>query len=268
MEEVMNALSASPAQEEAKTVAESQNWIPHQFDRTKGARWFDETYGEDVIVMGQGGIGSWLSLLLSRIGCTLHTFDMDRYEVHNMTGQLVRAKDVGKLKTIAVAEIVREFNNSADIYTNGQFEADSFVHSIMFAAFDTMASRKLAFNSWKDHLRNSMDSMEREIANSFFFQDGRLLAEQFMIFNIPGNRPDLIAKYEKEHLFDDSEVADVDCTFKQTSHCAAMIASHMVGFFTNWVVNRMTNDPTATRLPFYFEYVIPFNMTMENYANT
>jgi hypothetical protein len=40
------------------------------------------------------------------------------------------------------------------------------------------------------------------------------------IFNIPGDRDDLIEKYRKEQLFGDSEVTAQQCTFTQTSHCA------------------------------------------------
>ena len=69
--------------------------------------------------------------------------------------------------------------------------------------------------------------------------------------------PKYISKY-KEHLFDDSEVEDAPCTMKQTSHSAAMIASHMTAFFTNHLTNNNSGDIDRT-VPFLWEYFIPLD---------
>jgi len=219
--------------------------VKAQYGRVKGASWFPLLYKKDIMVLGQGGIGSWTSLLLSRIGCDLHIFDMDRYEEHNMTGQLVKQSDIGKLKTEAMKNVIEEMSPDATVTTYGRYEETSPAGDIMICGFDNMVARKIAFQNWK-HAGTNKD---------MFFQDGRLLAEQLQIFNIPGDRPDLIELYEKEYLFDDSEVAEAPCTFKQTSHCAAMIASKMVGFLTNWISGMKMS------VPFKYEYLIPLNYT-------
>ena len=91
------------------------------------------------------------------------------------------------------------------------------------------------------------------------FIDGRLRAEQMQIFCVT---PDNIEEYEK-HLFDDSEVEDAPCTLKQTSHSAAMIASHMVAFFTNHLTNNNAKD-IERNVPFLWEYFIPLDyLTVE-----
>jgi len=54
--------------------------------------------------------------------------------------------------------------------------------------------------------------------------------------------------YEK-HLFNDSEVADLSCSYKQTSHFAATIAAKMVQGFTNWFVR------DTAELPFFYEEI-------------
>ena len=64
------------------------------------------------------------------------------------------------------------------------------------------------------------------------------------------------------HLFDDTEVQDAPCTMKQTSHSAAMIASHMVGFFTNHMTNNAVEEKDRT-VPFFWEYFIPINYINE-----
>lgn len=234
--------------------------VEPQYGRVKGASWFPLLYKRHVMVLGQGGIGSWTSLLLSRIGCNLHIFDMDTYEVHNMTGQIVKLSDVGKSKVEAMYDVIGEFSPMCEVNTYpAKYEEGSPRNDIMICGFDNMTARKVAFKNWKENLDKS-DVSQR---CNFFFQDGRLLAEHLQILNIPGDRPDLIEKYEKEYLFDDSEVAEVECTFKQTSHCAAMIASHMVSFLTNWVSNvdrKSKGQPAGRVVPFFYEYLIPANL--------
>ena len=85
----------------------------------------------------------------------------------------------------------------------------------------------------------------------------RLTMEQLQIFCVT---PDRIEEYEREHLFDDSEVEDAPCTMKQTSHSAAMIASHMVGLFTNHITNIYERE-IIRDIPFYYEYFIPITLT-------
>jgi ThiF family len=268
MEAPVAPQTANSALNEALKKSQEKKTKP-QFDRMKGAKWFDAAQSRTLMVIGQGGIGSWLTLLLSRLGSIIYTFDADRYEAHNMTGQLVRTTDIGKSKTAAVIEICRMFNDGVGIYANGEFRSDSFASNIMMCGLDNMAARTLAFSKWKAYMEDLRKNTDDEaLIGSCFFQDGRLTAEQFQIFNIPGNRPDLIEKYEKEALFEEKEGYEGDCTFKQTSHTAAMVASHMVGFYTNWLTNLVTDDPKYSKLPFKYEYVIPFNLTMQDYVNT
>lgn len=234
--------------------------VEPQFGRVKGASWFPLLYKKDVLVLGQGGIGSWTSLLLSRIGCKLHIFDMDSYEVHNMTGQIVKGDAIGKSKVSAMAEIISELSPNCMINTyNRRYDEDSITGDIVICGFDNMIARKIAFENWKSYL-NSIEEFGRK---QCFFQDGRLLAEQLQIFSIRGDSDEQIARYEKDWLFDDKEVQEAECTFKQTSHCAAMIASHMVGFLTNWVSNvefEKNGLPSIRQVPFMYEYLIPANL--------
>ncbi len=227
-----------------------------QYGRVKGASWFSLLHKRDILVLGQGGIGSWVSLLLSRIGANLHIFDMDTYEAHNMSGQLVAKNAIGMEKVDAVAQMIAMFSPDADVEVYGKYDEDSITNDIVICGFDNMAARKTAFNKWKIYLTELGDDMRRNC----FFQDGRLLAEQLQIISIPGDRADLIEKYEKEYLFEDEEVQEADCTFKQTSHCAAMIASHMVGFLTNWAVNSAGLKPPRV-VPFFYEHYISLNLT-------
>src|ERR1041385_2437860 len=224
--------------------------INPQFDRVKGAEWFPLLNDRDIMVLGQGGIGSWTSLLLSRIGCSLTLFDIDIYEEHNMTGQVVGKSGIGKNKAEAMLDMIAELSPACNVACYGRYRDDSPTNDIVICGFDNMAARKTAFKNWKNQFAGEKGA---------FFQDGRLLAEQLQIYNIPSERVDLIAEYETNHLFNDDEVAEADCTFKQTSHCAAMIASHMLGFLTNWVSNQNSEIPFK-QVPFKYEYIIPISL--------
>lgn len=227
--------------------------VKAQYGRVKGAGWFPLLYKKDILVLGQGGVGSWLSLLLSRIGCNLHIFDMDIYEEHNMTGQIVKSSGIGMKKTDAIKEVIIELSPDCIVDTYGEYTTESLVNEITLCGFDNMAARKLAFERWREYLGTVADK------SMCFFQDGRLNAEYLQILNIPGDREDLILQYETEYLFPDADVSETDCTFKQTSHCAAMIASHMVGFLTNWVTNASTKSK-GRQVPFFYDYIIPLNL--------
>ena len=236
--------------------------------RFKDAPWFpkEET---NVIVGGAGGIGSWLTLLLSRAGFYPVVYDFDVLEGHNLAGQLYTQKDaeIGALKVDALKGLCKHFADTDITVMAEKYTKDSMSHNYIFSAFDNMQARKDMFAAWKEYVKEweefkSLADISKEtnvnLAEPIFI-DGRLTAEQMQIFCVT---PDLIAEYEK-HLFDDSEVEDAPCTMKQTSHSAAMIASHMVGFFTNHMTNNAVKDKDRT-VPFFWEYFIPINYINEN----
>lgn len=225
--------------------------VEAQFGRVKGAPWFQYLHKKDVMVLGQGGIGSWVSLLLARAGCTLYTFDMDLFEEHNMTGQLVSSDSIGHPKNIAVKKMVEYLSPSTTVHCYGEYTPESPTNDIVVCGFDRMVPRKTAFENWKKAYAGNPNA---------FFQDGRLLAEQLQIFNIAGDDIAKIEEYEREHLFSDEEAEEADCTFKQTSHVAAIIAGKMVGFLTNWASN-VQKGKRIRQVPFFHQYLVPLNIS-------
>ena len=237
--------------------------------RFKDAPWFpkEET---NVIVGGAGGIGSWLTLLLSRAGFYPVVYDFDVLEGHNLAGQLYTQKDaeIGALKVDALKGLCKHFADTDITVMAEKYTKDSMTHNYVFSAFDNMQARKDMFAAWKEYVKEWKRDIETEeiegpLIDSYkvvpIYIDGRLTAEQMQIFCVT---PDKIEEYEK-HLFDDTEVQDAPCTMKQTSHSAAMIASHMVGFFTNHMTNNAVKDKDRT-VPFFWEYFIPINYINEN----
>jgi molybdopterin/thiamine biosynthesis adenylyltransferase len=219
-------------------------------NRFKDLIWFNAINSLNCVIGGCGGIGSWLSLLLSRLDMKIYLYDFDRIEPHNVGGQLFKMRDVGSYKALSMSNTLLEFSGADCNYRLERYTKDSIKGSIMFSAFDNMQARKTMFENFKNFVSVTDNNSPSYIKPIFI--DGRLGAEYFEIYCVT---KDKIEEYEKT-LFDDSEVQDLPCTAKQTSHTAAMIAANMVGFFTNHISNCTTNSDERV-VPFKYIYSIP-----------
>ena len=217
--------------------------------RFQGLDWYSQDNAPVVVVGGAGGIGSWLSFFLARANFNVILSDFDTVEEHNIGGQLFKRNQIGRYKVEAVGSNVSEFSTNTINTQIVKITEETATHEFMFSAFDNMDARRAMFKVWK----RSWNSMNRPI-----FIDGRLNAEQFQIFCVTPENAD---EYERIHLFNDSEVEDAPCSAQQTTHTAAMIAGHMVGFFTNHITNINLRDEVR-EIPFMYEYFTPMNLTV------
>ena len=217
--------------------------------RFQGLDWYSQDNAPVVVVGGAGGIGSWLSFFLARANFNVTLSDFDTVEEHNIGGQLFKRNQIGRYKAEAVGRNVSDFSTNTINAQIVKITEETATHRFMFSAFDNMDARKAMFKVWK----RSWNSMSRPI-----FIDGRLNAEQFQIFCVTPENAD---EYERIHLFNDSEVEDAPCSAQQTTHTAAMIAGHMVGFFTNHITNINLRDEVR-EIPFMYEYFTPMNLTV------
>ena len=218
--------------------------------RFSGAAWFEAMQNTKIIVAGCGGIGSWFTLLAARANPeSIQLFDADNVESANLSGQLFGLEHVGMNKANALASIVQNYCNynrieAFNIFYTGRTRQ---VGPIMVCGFDNMTARKVYFNKWKEYAQSHTN--ERCL-----YIDGRLNAEQFQVFCITGDRPDLMAKYEEDWLFDDSEADGVLCSYKQTSYCAAMIGGMMNNLLVNFIFNGGRDILYPRDLPFLTVY--------------
>lgn len=217
--------------------------------RFQGLDWYSQDNAPVVVVGGAGGIGSWLSFFLARANFNVTLSDFDTVEEHNIGGQLFKRSQIGKYKAEAVGRNVSEFSTNTINAQTVKITEETATHEFMFSAFDNMDARRAMFKVWK----RSWNNMNRPI-----FIDGRLNAEQFQIFCVTPENAD---EYERIHLFNDSEVEDAPCSAQQTTHTAAMIAGHMVGFFTNHITNINLREEVR-EIPFMYEYFTPMNLTV------
>lgn len=222
-----------------------------QHGRFKDAPWYPKE-PIHILVGGAGGIGSWLTLLLVRAGFTPFVFDYDTIEIHNLGGQLFGKKMIGAKKVSALQNVVEQFTGE-DLFTFDQkVDRTTPTSKYVISAFDNMKARQDIFYPWVSEYGHDPEAL---------FIDSSLTAEQMSIYCIKGGDWTAIGQYTKEYNFlTDSEVEETPCTFKQTSHAAAMLASHITGFFTNHITNVVEKAPVRS-VPFHWEYFIPIDLT-------
>ena len=218
--------------------------------RFSGAAWFEEIQRTSVIVAGIGGIGSWVTLLLSRLGLeSITIFDDDRIERVNMAGQFFESGNVGTYKTHAMRQLCERFSSYYNMAAyNMRFTRNSPIDRIMICGFDNMASRKLFYERWKNQLTTTNHK------NEYLFIDGRLLMEELQVFCIQGDDDYNLRRYETEFLFSDEEAVEPMCSAKQTSFMANMIGSLIVNLLVNFVANKQQDMLYPRDLPFMTVY--------------
>lgn len=226
-------------------------------DRFKGLDWVMDDYPE-VMIAGAGGISSWLSLFLGRIGVPMHIFDYDIVEQHNLGGQLFALNSIGQYKVNAVRNAVTQFCLYPNLSTHfDKINFDTLPRLLsgyenrinyIFSGVDNIQARK----DMALYFLNSANSM----SNKNILLDGRLLAETFQIYVVTKYNRD---QYFEEAIFPDEEAVDsLPCTAKQTSHVGAMIATMMTNYFTNILFNKKYNE-NIRDVPFFTSYDVSSN---------
>lgn len=223
--------------------------------RWSGADWASET--REIILVGVGGIGSWTALNLSRIGHSLYIFDPDTVDETNVLGgQMYKKTDVGSKKVLAVQRMCRDMGCSSSISAwDREYKVESGIMPIMITGLDNMKARKDVFNAWYNRMvSDCKDAPERR--KDYLLIDGRLLMEHMEVFALRGDDTAGIEEYRTEHLFDDSEVKDADCTTKQSTFAAMMIAGMITATLCNFLTNRKLGEEMR-EVPFHQKLFLP-----------
>lgn len=115
------------------------------YDRQKEI--VDDCSDESAMVIGIGGIGSWIALDLALIGMgTIILIDSDTVELTNLNRTLFRLSDVGKYKTEALKDLITERRNDSIIITiNEHFDPvhlEKYRTKYIFDCTDTLKVRQ------------------------------------------------------------------------------------------------------------------------------
>lgn len=117
-------------------------------DTNKFYEFFQPEKCKDRIhIIGCGAVGSTIAELLVRMGLTKFTlYDFDIVEAHNIANQMFRAIDVGKRKTEALMEIMRDINPDVSVDIEDEY-IDQMLNGYVFMAVDKISVRKQICNT-------------------------------------------------------------------------------------------------------------------------
>lgn len=219
--------------------------------RFSGAMWYEDIAGQNVTIVGVGGIGSWTALLISRLGVNqIILYDDDIVEIGNMSGQFYCMTDIDRTKVDSIAQAVRNYSEYLNVTSFAEKLTDSTVtpiSPIVIACLDSMQARRTVFNKWKSMVLSADDR------SKYLFIDGRLAAETLQVYAVAGSSDADIRRYEQT-LFSDDEADSEICSYKQTSFMANMIASVITNVFVNYVASKLDGG-AAREIPFKTEYL-------------
>jgi molybdopterin/thiamine biosynthesis adenylyltransferase len=218
--------------------------------RFKDAPWYKQCLAENILVGGAGGISSnTLYYLCKTIPCTYWIFDYDIVEEHNVGTQFFHIDQIGQSKVTAIVNTLCKFTTATFRTFNKKFEIGEGCQPIAIAGFDNMQARKDLFEEWK------------KLPNKELYIDGRLRANLYEVYVVT---PDRIEEYEKT-LFEDSEVDEGECTFKQTAYFAGLIGARIAHVVVNYLTNKYAETPYCN-LPFKIEEIgDPFFINLTEY---
>lgn len=140
--------------------------------RFSSAVWYNKVQEKTITLAGLGGIGGYVSFLLSRMKPNhIIIYDDDTVELANMSGQFYSVLDLNKTKAQAMTNMMHNYSNYYSITSiNERFTADSSPTDIMICGFDNMTARRTFYSVWKHHVM----SRPEELRKHCLFIDGRI----------------------------------------------------------------------------------------------
>ena len=219
--------------------------------RFSSAVWYDNITTKDVLLVGLGGIGSYVAYNIGRLRPrSITLFDNDIVEAGNMSGQLFCSSDIGNAKVDVTYDRLGRYcaYHNINCYRE-RFTENNRALPITICGLDNMSSRKIVYQAWKRLVEVAPEEERRK----YLFIDGRLAAEELQVFCITGDDSYSMGRYERDWLFSDEEADATICSYKQTTYVANIIGSIITNLFINFRANEC--DPLVPRdIPFFTSY--------------
>jgi molybdopterin/thiamine biosynthesis adenylyltransferase len=218
----------------------------HYNSRFKDAPWYLGSTKESILVVGAGGIASnALYCLTKTIPSKYYVIDFDRVEAINIGTQFFKKSQIGKYKVEAISETCNEFADCNIITFNNKYNNECF--PITITGLDNMKTRKEVFEEWRKQ-------GDREI-----LIEARLRANLYEVYVVIKGREE---EYSKT-LFEDSEVDDGPCTFKQTAYFGMLVGARITHCLVNYLTNKYAKEEICNIPSKIIEYGEPFYINIE-----
>ena len=177
-----------------------------------------------IDVIGVGATGSYIVWLLAKIGLSsIHIWDHDVIEDHNIPNQCFLQKHIGQSKVEALAEMVEAGTGANIIQHKEKVESVQKFGQVVFLLTDTMESRKQIWNT----------SLKFKL-NVEWVIETRMGADSGRIYAINPSKPSHIKEWESTLCEDDeAEVSACGASISIAS-TASLIASTAVWQLIKW----------------------------------
>lgn len=184
-----------------------------------------DTFKTPVHVIGAGATGSWLVLMLAKLGIKdIHVWDFDIIEEHNIPNQAFAPIQVGQNKVEAIHDIVLEFANINVQVHRKKVTGTQRLAGIVFMLTDTMRSRQQIY----EKAIKFNPAVKLLIETRMDFNGGR-------IYTIEPTNINHINEYEKEFYTDEETITPSACGASSTVVATAIdISAHAVWNLINW----------------------------------
>lgn len=176
-----------------------------------------------IHVVGLGGIGSALILPLAKLGvATIHIWDFDEVEPHNIPAQLIyRPSDVGTPKAKAMAAFLERQEASCEIIAHTEaVDTTTTLEGVVISGVDSMEARAKIWEAVK---------FNPDIP---FYMDGRIGGEQLQLLSLHPSDFEAIDGYEADWLFSDEEAAPLPCAARTVIHPPTVLAGLVIANLT------------------------------------
>lgn len=185
----------------------------------------------DIAVLGSGGIGSWATLLLAKMGCqNISIVDDDEVEEHNVASQFYKTDQLGQPKTKALAENVMEQTGTEVLEYPISLENEAITdNSLVVIATDSMEARR--------NINNKIKNLD------VYVIDARMGGLQLELYNCHASQ------YYKT-LVEDKDITPEPCTGKSISFNCATIGSFIAHYVKLYSEDRLEQNTKGMILMF------------------
>lgn len=177
-----------------------------------------DTLDTPILIIGAGGIGSFVALYLAQMGMNNITiYDHDKIEDHNLPNQNFDLEQIGMNKVDAVKYNVLKRTGITINTFSEKFRSDTYTkqkYDIMILATDSITSREVC-KEW---------ALANEVK---WIIDGRLSGQYYQVFAVCMTDPVQVEVYN-EYFFDQSEAETVSCTAKAVIYVALSITTDII----------------------------------------
>lgn len=199
------------------------------FERIADAPWASQKL--NITIGGAGGLGSWLALFLSRVGHSLEVYDFDVVGVENVGGgQFYKSAQAGTHKTQSLRNNIFEFTGHMGFTGMPRFEKGDLVQSVVFTTFDNMEARKDMLETWLTNTKNGdYGDRLKLFVNISMLPEGGFIE----VIDRPSRAQRWLNEWQPSH-----EIPDLACTFKSTTHNAALMAAYALNMLNGVIFNK------------------------------